>query len=147
MKHPHAEAMRLYAEDAMETETPWERWGCAQVVGLGWRSLNNHPLWETDYLYRRKPQPIKKPYIRIGNRWVPEPMREEPVAGTSYVIACTMLQDSVFETQWRGGSFDKRFLKSGICHRTPEAAEAHLAALQELHAQPATLLTDEEAKS
>ena len=28
-----------------------------------------------------------------------------------------------------------------------EAAEQHLAALQELHAQPATMLTEEEAKS
>ena len=141
MKHPHAENMRLYAEDAAETETPWERWECAQVVGLGWRSLNNHPLWETDYLYRRKPQPIKKPYIRIGNRWVPEPMREAPAVGTSYVIAVTL-----YGTDWRDADFDKTWLKAGVCHPTREAAEAHLAALQELHAQPATMLTEEEAR-
>lgn len=26
MKHPHAELMKQYAEDAMETDKPWERW-------------------------------------------------------------------------------------------------------------------------
>ena len=26
MKHRHAELMKIYAEDAMETEKPWERW-------------------------------------------------------------------------------------------------------------------------
>ena len=144
MKHPHAENMRLYAEDAAETETPWERWECAQVVGLGWRSLNNHPLWETDYLYRRKPQPIKKPYIRIGNRWVPEPMREEPAVGTNYFLVGPS-EEKIFVMAWTNHRIDKNQLKAGTCHLTREAAEAHLTALQELHSQAATMLTDEEA--
>lgn len=147
MKHPHAEAMRLYAEDALETDKPWERWEGAQIVGLGWRSLNNNPLWSDGWQYRRKPTTIKRPYIRIGQRWVPEPMREEPAVGTSYVIAVTLHGVSPFGTDWRDADFDKTWLKAGVCHLTREAAETHLAALQELHAQSATLLTDEEAKS
>lgn len=145
MKHPHAENMRLYAEDAAETETPWERWECAQVVGLGWRSLNNHPLWETDYLYRRKPQPIKRPYVLIGHRWVPEPMRVEPPKGTAYWMA-DACEEVPQKQKWDDDYVDSAWLKTGTCHLTREAAEQHLAALQELHAQPATMLTEEEAR-
>ena len=144
MKHPHADLLMQLIEDTtleVEVLVGVNEWGYTT------RGHVFHDPSKTSH-YRLKPQPIKKPYIKIGQRWVPEPMREEPVAGTRcYVIACTMLQDSVFKTQWRGCSFDKTYLKSGVCHLTREAAEQHFAALQELHAQAATMLTDEEAKS
>ena len=57
MAHPHAENMRLYAEDAAETGTPWERW---EFESAGkWIRLLHHPDWKFDNEYRRIPQPIK----------------------------------------------------------------------------------------
>ena len=49
--------MRLYAEDAAETDKPWERWEFGS--GDHWVSLANQPGWMTEYEYRRIPQPIK----------------------------------------------------------------------------------------
>lgn len=57
MKHKHAELMKLYAEDAMETETPWERW---EIKVLDeWRLLDWSPNWGPSEEYRRIP--TKKP--------------------------------------------------------------------------------------
>lgn len=55
MKHPHAELMQQYAEDAMETDKPWELW----ESGPFGRSfpLTAHPAWDTLVAYRRKPEP------------------------------------------------------------------------------------------
>ena len=63
MAHPHAENMRLYAEDAAETDEPWERWEHQTWVSLNalseWKPLSDHPEWHTDYWYRRITQSIK----------------------------------------------------------------------------------------
>ena len=145
MKHPHAENMRLYAEDAAETETPWERWE-VQYSGVTdhWYSLMDEPAWAKQNAYRRKPNIVKRPYIKIGARWVPEPMREAPADGAQY-FGVNALGSIVFASNWNDRLQEKTWLAFGICHLTREAAEAHLAALQELHAQPATMLTEEEA--
>ena len=142
MKHPHADLLMQLIEDTtleVEVLVGVNEWGYTT------RGHVFHDPCGTSH-YRLKPQPIKKPYIKIGQRWVPEPMREEPAVGTSYVIAVTLHGVSPFGTDWRDADFDKTWLKAGVCHLTREAAEAHLAALQELHAQAATMLTDEEAK-
>ena len=56
--HPHAEAMALYAQDAAETETPWERWQIKySPEDLDWFNLGEHPKWIEKCQYRRKPQP------------------------------------------------------------------------------------------
>lgn len=59
MKHPHAANMLLYAEDAAETDKPWERWEAKESVfnTHPWRSLFGSPLWEEKCQYRRKPKP------------------------------------------------------------------------------------------
>lgn len=54
--HPHAENMRLYAEDAAETDKPWERW---EYMWSGrWNPLGGDPDWSYDD-YRRKPKPLE----------------------------------------------------------------------------------------
>lgn len=59
MKHPHAELMLEYAQDAMETDKPWERWEFRSVIGDKWRGVNNYPAWLASYEYRRKPKPYE----------------------------------------------------------------------------------------
>lgn len=56
--HKHAELMKLYAQDAMETDTPWERWQFFSEPHGEWRDLRGglaHPRWFDDTQYRRKP--------------------------------------------------------------------------------------------
>ena len=53
MAHKHAALMLLYAQDAAETDRPWERWQarCEQ----GWFALDDNPDWCGWWEYRRKP--------------------------------------------------------------------------------------------
>lgn len=53
-KHKHAESMVLYAQDAMETDEPWERWESRNCENNVWCDLDNHPCWFTHREYRRK---------------------------------------------------------------------------------------------
>lgn len=55
-KHPHAEVMAQYAQDALETDTPWERWHYRWAPDLPWREFEFHPRWHPDHEYRRKPE-------------------------------------------------------------------------------------------
>jgi hypothetical protein len=59
MKHPHAELMAQYAQDAMETDKPWERWECIDECSITWLSFRCHPSWENNFKYRRKPKPYE----------------------------------------------------------------------------------------
>lgn len=58
-KHPHAELMKLYAEDAMTTDTPWRLWEVRQKDIGTWSALVRHPSWYLGSEYRRKPKLIK----------------------------------------------------------------------------------------
>jgi hypothetical protein len=56
-KHPHAENMKRYAEDAAETDRPWERWGWWHTFNNEWLPLSYHPDWSIKTQYRRKWKP------------------------------------------------------------------------------------------
>jgi hypothetical protein len=59
MKHIHAELMRQYAEDAMETDKPWERWQFS-AEGEPWEDIAcMNPSWQPEWQYRRKPRTIR----------------------------------------------------------------------------------------
>lgn len=54
-KHIHAEAMKQYAEDAMETDKPWERWEWLDLYpNNGWCLCTDSPKWVNEVQYRRK---------------------------------------------------------------------------------------------
>lgn len=64
--HVHAELMALYAEDAKETDEPWERWQERAPLEYprsiyryydedGYTTCVRHPSWDLRYQYRRKP--------------------------------------------------------------------------------------------
>lgn len=52
--HKHAELMAQYAQDARETNEPWERWQVNE--GDGWIDCCHHPCWWESFDYRRKPK-------------------------------------------------------------------------------------------
>ena len=55
MKHKHAELMMQYAQDAMETNEPWERWEYFHRGAGEWKSLKKLN-WNPNVMYRRKPK-------------------------------------------------------------------------------------------
>lgn len=127
MKHKHAELMALYAQDAMETETPWERWEYRQIGISVWDTITRgHPNWLYNFEYRRKPYTI-----RIGNYDVPEPCREGLKKGTGYFYPQLKYEESSYHV-WENDLVDKLLLKNGLVHLTKEAAEIHLKALLSL---------------
>lgn len=52
---PHAESMKLYAEDAAQTDKAWERWQGRLDRHDEWRDCTWHPAWVPREEYRRKP--------------------------------------------------------------------------------------------
>lgn len=122
MGHKHAELMALYAQDAMESETPWERWEY-QYNDLAWDSLDDNPLWDNDVQYRRKPQTIN-----INGFEVPEPLREPLKRGDSY-YTCRVPGGGDAEYTWFNDETDTKWLDLGVIHLTKEAANLHRQAL------------------
>ena len=60
-RHIHADLMMQYAQDALETDKPWERWEIAEADSNcpTWRSPDSALAWWPAYQYRRKPKPYE----------------------------------------------------------------------------------------
>lgn len=122
--HKHAQLLLAYAQDAQETETPWERWQIREAGHL-WADLVCHPGWQLNFEYRRKPR-----VIVINGIEVPEPMREKPERGTMYftpyiITGFAFATDAIFDDC----TIDMDRLNAGLCHATREAADLHAKAL------------------
>jgi hypothetical protein len=124
MAHKHAENMTLFAEDAKETDRPWERWQYTFPEGV-WSDCVSIPAWSGTCDYRRKPRTIK-----IGGIEVPEPLREAPATGARvWVISSTGLSSPVDWFLWANREDNRNWLQRGICHLTEVAALKHAEAL------------------
>lgn len=121
--HPHAASMLLYAEDAAETDKPWERWEFKSSV-TGFNNCLKHPEWNDHFEYRRKPQTIT-----VNGVEVPEPMREEPQNTDWYYLAYPFSEALYAQYIWTGEKSEKLWLEKGLLHSTPEAAIAHAKAM------------------
>lgn len=123
--HVHAELMKQYAEDALETDKPWERWEMQGHITKHWYRMSSCPDWDKNVKYRRKPSTIN-----INGYEVPEPMREAP--GGSPMLYSPSLDSGgslYVGTRWDGFEYERRVLARGMFHRTKEAAELHAKAL------------------
>jgi len=120
--HKHADLILQYAQDAMETETPWERWEVNS--GFGWVNCCYLIQFYHVHEYRRKPK-----VIIINGIEVPEPMRIVPPVGTPYFCISSIDTDIAIPTKWMDTDGDRRVLSRGICHLTEAAAVKHAEAL------------------
>ena len=120
MGHIHAAAMAEYAKDATETDMPWERWEFSKT-GRDYDSLHEHPSWNPDIKYRRKPK-----VILINGYEVPEPCREPLRSGQKFWIVNPFRGPEWFT--WDGSKEDFHALKNGFVLLTEEAAEKHFNA-------------------
>ncbi len=51
--YDHTENKRLYCQDWIETDKPWERWECLYGGCSAWMPLVDHPDWSAATQYRR----------------------------------------------------------------------------------------------
>lgn len=125
MKHKHAELMAQYAQDAMETDKPWERWEYLAIACSNtWRKCEGQPAWHFTMKYRRKPRTIN-----INGFEVPEPVRELLKDGAEYYIPSLKSSGGHDCHNWHGDDYDNLWLAKGLIHLTKEAAQTHAKAL------------------
>ena len=137
MKHKHAELMMQYAQDAMETDKPWERWQYnSNKDDFGFISCDKYTMaFYDDYEYRRKPKMVSVTLMDGEVVSWPAPHCTELEYGDSYFYADA--DGSVICVEWDGVEWDKRTLADGWIHLTKEAAEQHAAALRKINNQVA----------
>ena len=114
--HKHAALMMQYAQDALETETPWERWQFRPVGVENWLDGGCGISFSDLCEYRRKPRTLTYTVT------IPEPMREAPETGSWYWLAETAGYDFTSRVEWEGDNCDHSWLKRGLCFATKEDA-------------------------
>lgn len=122
--HKHAALMLQYAQDAAETDAPWERWEY-KIDGCNgeWLSvLNTHPDWNVNFEYRRKPQVIK-----VGRHEFPKPITEAPEEGTVYWTIESGGRNGFYAERykWLQNGEDESCIRQGLIHLSESAAQAH----------------------
>ena len=119
--HKHADLMLQYAQDAMETDKPWERWEIETLDG--WDKCGTSISWEECNNYRRKPQTIK-----VGKWEFPKPI-EQPLgcADVYYYVDFNMetAEFIPFRDTWTNNERDDDRLAGNLCHLSYDAALAH----------------------
>lgn len=118
--HKHAALMLQYAQDAAETDRPWERWEF-EVKSDVWCNLSEHPAWLENKNYRRKPQ-----VIRVGRHEFPKPISNAPLNTINYFLVTAW--NGCFDVDadtWVNSKLDNMRLESWRVHLTQEAAQAH----------------------
>ena len=133
-KHIHAELMMQYAQDAMETPEPWERWEMYGKVTGSWISLGECFFWRPENQYRRKP---KMCYVRLASGEVvswPEPLKEALDIDEEYWYFDAS-PECINYDYWKNLDFDKGLLSAGMLHLTKKAAEQHYAAIRKINTQ------------
>ena len=116
--------MAQYAQDALETETPWERWQFRPVGAKNWLDGSCGIGFSDLCEYRRKPRTLMTYTVTI-----PEPMREAPEVGKTYWLAEPWAESLAHEYEWAGGPQDYRLLNRGLCFATKEDAIAAAKAM------------------
>ncbi|ETD72792.1 hypothetical protein V757_02310 [Pelistega indica] len=136
-KHKHAELMMQYAQDAMETDKPWERWEVLDDITNTWRTLTCAPFWVYKTAYRRKIETIK-----IGNFEFPKPEGKYPEAGAKYYYPALNRDFLVEFDFWGWNTLDVTIAESGLLHLSEENARKHAEVLVAI-SQGKTSLEDE----
>ena len=118
--HKHAALMLQYAQDAAETDKPWERW--EWKGGRGWYPLASEFAFSIHYEYRRKPKTLTYTVT------IPEPLREAPeLLGRYWLVQ--MSGGYCTKMYWHGREWELWRLKRGLCFATEEDAIAAAIAM------------------
>ena len=111
--HKHAELMLQYAQDAAETDKPWERWQIRPEGGTeGWHDCSGRLCFSERFEYRRKPRTLTYTVT------IPEPMREAPTLGSVYWICDPTSHPPVTWGYWSAHDSGQMRLARGLCFST-----------------------------
>lgn len=126
----HADLIEQYAQDWKETDKPWRRWErrCLSETGyLGsWHSFEQHPTWESDWGYRRKPRTFMVGDVEV------RPVQGRLERGVRYYCACPTNSVFYFSFEFDGESARRKQQERGLIHTTQQDAIAHGKALAAL---------------
>lgn len=131
-KHIHAELMKQYAEDAMETDEPWLLWEFMDNSGK-WHGCSSHPSWSKKCIFRHKPS--KSEVIKIGEYEFPKPVSKEPNEYDDYWYIDMDTDDGfcVYKIHWDNSYEDNCRLRCGFIHEFKEDAQKHADVLNKIH--------------
>ena len=132
MKHKHAELMMQYAQDAMETDKPWERWEV--FIKDSWLDLGECFFFAKEEEYRRKPKTLS---VTLANGEVvswPEAVKELSSGDDYWYIGAS---GGAHFDSYQICNTDNEIIRMGVAHLTKEAAEQHAAALRKINNQVA----------
>ena len=137
MKYKHAELMMQYAQDAMETDKPWELWEMRFTTNKTWSNCTDGDMYFSLQLeYRRKPKMISVTLMDGEVVSWPEPYRGSMNINDAYW--CFDGDKDLKSTYyWDDFECQKESLKNGMVHLTKEAAMQHAAALLKINNQVA----------
>ena len=110
MRHTHAKSMAQYAQDAMETEKPWERWEHKSQGRKSFHRCIDYLLdWNPRTEYRRiKPKTEKQwkwvviPYPLTNEPWITSEHRTEAFMNKRYsegvgIVTCQRIDSTMIE--------------------------------------------------
>ena len=130
MAHKHAELMLKYAQDAMETDTPWERWEFLNpTIGM-WSTCPRNPKWYDEFEYRQKGT-----VITVGSHEFPVPYKGQMHQNQQYFIVVSHGLGCGFDAipgVWQGTAFELNALTFGLIHLEYKAAKQHAAVLDKI---------------
>lgn len=128
--HPHAESMRLYAEDAAETNEPWLRWFYIDDHHPDCKNeLDGHPNWLRHLRYSRWPKKV-----RVNGLLLNAPLSEEPEEGSDvYIVDLCNAPMCVAISYTACNGVCIASLKRGLMHTSKEDAVMHAKALLNIY--------------
>lgn len=119
--HVHAELMAQYAEDAKETDRPWERWQVELIAHVsGYITCECHPSWQPEQVYRRKP-----PQVQVAGEVFDDVVLDLKKAPDEVFV---VLSKDKLVTSHRQSAYSS--YAHGLVHTTYEGALRHLEALK-----------------
>ena len=121
--HKHAALMLQYAQDAAETDKPWDRWQFRGLDTEKWLDCAGGIGFSNLCEYRRKPRSMTYTVT------IPEPLREAPKRGECYYVMDTAAPNFCLSYWWSDNGTDQRLLKRGLCFATEAAAIAAAKAM------------------
>ena len=123
--HPHAESMRLYAEDALVSTEPWTMWENRKVGSRdNFKECQTHPRWFADFEYRRK-----RKTIQIGNNVINAPMTTPPAHGDKVYVVWLTAPFLNSEIYWNDSDMQRSWLRRRLIHDNQVSAIKHANAL------------------
>ena len=124
--HKHAALMLQYAQDAMETDRPWERWELYSDKKKEWFTCVSSPIWEDACKCRRKLS-VTLRKIKVGRHEFQAPISGALEVGTEYWIvrAYSTCGHSAEKLVWKADPIDYGLMRNSLVHLSQAAAQTH----------------------